>query len=63
VLLALNGGNIHEVAQILGHSSYKMTGDLYGHLRDEAMTARAAQVGEFYGRLGLLPDGRVAKGA
>jgi integrase len=51
VLLALNGGNIHEEAQILGHSSHRMTADLYGHLQPEVMELRAAQVDAYYSRL------------
>jgi integrase len=53
VLLALNGGNIHEAAQILGHSSHRMTADLYGHLLAEVMDQRAAQLDAFYGRLAV----------
>ena len=53
VLLALNGGNIHEVAQILGHSSHRMTADLYGHLLPNVMELRAVEVDTFYAARGL----------
>ena len=53
VLLALNGGNIHEVAQVLGPSSHRMTADLYGHLLAEVMEARASQLEDFYSKRGL----------
>lgn len=44
ILLSLNGNNIHEVQQILGHSSYKLTLDLYSHLLPEVQAGRAADV-------------------
>jgi integrase len=53
VLLALNGGNIHETAQVLGHSSHRMTADLYGHLQPEVMEQRAAQLDDYYAKRGL----------
>ena len=37
ILLMLNGGNLVEVQQTLGHSSHRMTVDLYGHLTTEAL--------------------------
>jgi len=44
ILLSLNGNNIHEVQQILGHSTYRMTLDLYSHLLPEVQAGRAADV-------------------
>ena len=42
--------HIKAVADLLGHSSISITGDMYGHTRDE--TARAAVDG-WSGALGL----------
>lgn len=44
ILLSLNGNNIHEVQQILGHSTYRMTLDLYSHLMPEVQAGRAADI-------------------
>lgn len=48
MLLALNGNSYHEVALILGHSTFKLTLDLYGHLIPEVQRERAAQLDAFY---------------
>jgi integrase len=45
------GVHIKAVADLLGHSSVAITGDIYGHTSDD--TARAAVEG-LAGRLGLL---------
>ena len=44
------GVHIRAVADLLGHSSVSITGDIYGHTSDES--ARAAITG-LAGRLGL----------
>ena len=44
------GVHIKAVADLLGHSSIAITGDVYGHTSDD--TARAA-VDDLAGRLGL----------
>ena len=46
-----SGVHIKAVADLLGHSSIAITGDIYGHTSDNA--ARAAVEG-LAGRLGLL---------
>lgn len=48
-----SGKHIKLVADLLGHSSIAITGDIYGHTSDEA--ARAA-VDDWSGALGLLTD-------
>jgi integrase len=45
------GVHIKAVADLLGHSSIAITGDIYGHTSDD--TARAAVEG-LAGQLGLL---------
>ena len=45
-----SGAHIKAVADLLGHSSIAITGDVYGHTSDD--TARAAVDG-LAGRLGL----------
>ncbi|HSS23671.1 MAG TPA: hypothetical protein VLL82_04535 [Mycobacterium sp.] len=45
-----SGVHIKAVADLLGHSSIAITGDVYGHTSDD--TARAAAEG-LAGRLGL----------
>jgi integrase len=45
-----SGIHIKAVADVLGHSSIAITGDVYGHTSDD--TARAAVEG-LAGRLGL----------
>jgi integrase len=45
-----SGTRIKAVADLLGHSSIAVTGDVYGHTSDD--TARAAVSG-LAGRLGL----------
>ena len=47
MLLMLNGGNLVEVQYLLGHSTYRMTADLYGHLVQEAGQALATKVDHF----------------
>ena len=49
-----SGVHIKAVADLLGHSSIAITGDVYGHTSDD--TARAA-VGALAGRLGLVDAG------
>jgi integrase len=46
-----SGVHIKAVADLLGHSSVAITGDIYGHTSDD--TARAA-VEALSGQLGLL---------
>lgn len=58
ILLSLNGNNIHEVQQILGHSTYRMTLDLYSHLVPEVQAGRAADVDRL---LRTLEAARVAR--
>lgn len=48
LLLSLNGNNLIEVGQILGHSTYRLTVDLYAHLRPEVAAELAARVDEYY---------------
>jgi integrase len=47
-LLALNGNNYHEVALILGHSTFRLTLDLYGHLIPQLERELAMEVDAFY---------------
>ena len=53
ILLMLNGGNLVQVQQILGHSSHRMTVDLYGHLTTEALEHLVGLVDAYY--RGLRP--------
>lgn len=46
--LSLNGNNLVEVGQILGHSTYRHTTDIYGHLRPEVSSYLAAQINEYF---------------
>ena len=48
VLLALNGNNLVEVGQVLGHSTYRFTIDRYAHLGPDASRTIAAKLDEFY---------------
>ena len=50
VLWLETGVHIRAVADLLGHSSVSITGDIYGHTSDES--ARAA-INGLAGRLGL----------
>ena len=61
LLLALNGGDYFEVARILGHSTFKLTLDLYGHLIPEVQRKRSESVDGFY--VGLAKDGTDPFGA
>jgi hypothetical protein len=45
---ACNGNNYFEVARILGHSTYRLTLDLYGHLTPEVQRQTAQAVDRFY---------------
>jgi integrase len=56
LLLALNGGDYFEVARILGHSTYRLTLDLYGHLIPEVQRRLAESVDRFYTQLGAGVD-------
>jgi integrase len=47
-LLMLNGGNAFEVQQIMGHSSHRMTLDLYGHLMPERLDHIVGQLDRYY---------------
>lgn len=48
LLSSLNGHNLIEVGQILGHSTYRLTVDPYAHLRPEVAAELAARVDEYY---------------
>lgn len=54
LLLSLNGGDYAEVAQILGHSTYRTTLDIYARLLPEVGARRAADVDALYRRLATL---------
>ena len=51
LLLSLNGGDYAEVAQILGHSTYRTTLDIYSRLLPEVGRRTAADVDALYRRL------------
>jgi integrase len=53
LLLSLNNHNLIEVGQILGHSTFKITVDLYGHLRPEVSAHLAAQLDAYYATRGV----------
>jgi integrase len=57
LLLSLNGNNLVEVHQILGHSTFATTVELYGHLRPEAAKAVADLIDEHYAALRLASGG------
>lgn len=48
LLLALNGNNLIEVQQILGHTTFQHSINLYAHLMPQASEARAKQVEAYY---------------
>jgi integrase len=52
-LLMLNGGNVAEVQQILGHSSHRMTADLYAHLTIETRGRVTVLIEDHYRELGV----------
>jgi integrase len=54
LLLSLNGGDYAEVAQILGHSTYRTTLDIYARLLPEVGARRAADVDALMRRLAAL---------
>jgi integrase len=49
----LNGGNVAEVQQILGHSSHRMTADLYAHLTIETRGRVTVLIEDHYRELGV----------
>jgi integrase len=48
LLLALNGNNLVEVGQIMGHSTYRHTTDLYGHLMPDFQVEIARLLDAYY---------------
>ncbi len=52
LLLRLTGGDLVAVHQVLGHSTYRTTVDLYSHLQPAAAEAAAQALQKFYGARG-----------
>jgi integrase len=48
LLLALDGNNLVEVGQIMGHSTYRHTTDLYGHLMPDFQVEIARLLDAYY---------------
>ncbi len=48
LLLRLNGNNLVEVGQLIGHSTHRHTVDMYAHLAPAATAALAASLDAFY---------------
>ena len=45
-LAAASGFSLHEVKELLGHSTIQMTSDLYLHLFDDAKHEKAERLGD-----------------